>query len=73
MGYPYNAMGFVQPRIQVNHPKPDFALALTWWSASFPASKLKVVGNTNMDLDDGWKIVAPHTSTGRGLISSSVF
>jgi hypothetical protein len=61
-------MGYVQPtRIQVKLLKPDLALALTWWSASFPTSKLKVVGNSTMDLqkfDDGWKIVASHTSTG---------
>jgi uncharacterized protein (TIGR02246 family) len=68
-GYPdRNAMGYVQPtRIQVKLLKPDLALALTWWSASFPASKLKVVGNSTMDLqkfDDGWKIVASHSSTG---------
>jgi hypothetical protein len=68
-GYPdRNAMGFVQPtRIQVKLLKPDLALALTWWSASFPTSKLKVVGNSTMDLqkfDDGWKIVASHTSMG---------
>jgi hypothetical protein len=68
-GYPdRNAMGFVQPtRIQVKLLKPDLALALTWWSASFPTSKLKVVGNSTMDLqkfDDGWKIVASHSSTG---------
>ena len=39
---------------------------LTWWSVSFPSSKHTVVGNTTMDLqkfDDGWKIVASHTST----------
>jgi hypothetical protein len=61
-------MGFVEPtRIQVNLLKPDFAPALTWWSASFPTSKLKVVGNTTRDLEkfnDGWKIVASYTSTG---------
>jgi hypothetical protein len=67
-GYPdRNAMGFVQPtRIQVKLLKPDLALALTWWSISFPSSKLKVVGNTTIDLekfDYGWKIVASHTST----------
>jgi hypothetical protein len=46
--------------------KPDLALALTWWSVSFPTSKKKVVGNTTMNLQkfaDGWKIVASHTST----------
>jgi hypothetical protein len=62
-----NAMGFIQPtRIQVKLLKPDLALALTWWSVSFPSSKQKVVGNTTTNFqrfDDGWKIVASHTST----------
>jgi hypothetical protein len=67
-GYPdRNAMGFIQPkRIQVKLLKPDLALALTRWSVSFPISKQRVVGNTTMNLqkfDDGWKIVASHTST----------
>ena len=67
-GYPKrNAMGFITPaRIQVKLLKPDLALALTWWSVTFPNSKQKVVGNTTMNLqkfDDGWKIVASHTST----------
>jgi len=61
-----NAMGFIQPkRIQVKLLKPDLALALTWWSVSFPSSKQKVMGNTTMNLqkfDDGWKIVASHAS-----------
>jgi hypothetical protein len=66
-GYPdRNGMGFIQPkRIQVKLLKPDLALALTWWSVSFPSSKQKVVWNTTMNLqkiDDGWKIVASHTS-----------
>ena len=66
-GYPNRtAMGFIQPkRIQVKLLKPDFALALTWWSVSFPSSKQPVVGNSTMNLqkfDDGWKIVASHTS-----------
>ena len=66
-GYPdRNSMGFIEPkRIQVKLLKPDLALALTWWSVSFPSSKQKVVGNTTMNLqkfDDGWKIVASHTS-----------
>jgi uncharacterized protein (TIGR02246 family) len=66
-GYPdRNAMGFIEPkRTQVELLEPDLALALTWWSVSFPSSKQKVVGNTTMDLqkfDDGWKIVASHTS-----------
>ena len=67
-GYPdRKAMGFINPvRIQVKLLKPDLALALTWWSVTFPTSKQKVVGNTTMNLqkfDDGWKIVASHTST----------
>jgi hypothetical protein len=61
-----NAMGFIQPKhIQVKLLKPDLALALTWWPVSFPSFKQKVVGNTTMNLqkfDDGWKIVASHTS-----------
>jgi hypothetical protein len=51
--------------LQVKLLKPDLALALTWWSVSFPSFKQKVVGNTTMNLqkfDDGWKIVASHTS-----------
>jgi hypothetical protein len=67
-GYPdRNSMGFINPtRIQVKLLKPDLALALTWWSLSFPNSKQKVVGNTTMNLQkfqDGWKIVAAHSST----------
>jgi uncharacterized protein (TIGR02246 family) len=66
-GYPDRiAMGFIQPkRIQVKLLKPDLALALTWWSVSFPSSKQEVVGDSTMNLqkfDDGWKIVASHTS-----------
>jgi hypothetical protein len=66
-GYPdRNAMGFIQPkRIQVKLLKPDLALALTWWSVSFPSSKRTLVGNSTMNLQkfsDGWKIVASHTS-----------
>ena len=60
--------GFIRPkRIKIKLLKPDLALALTWWSVSFPNSKQKVVGNTTMDLqksDDGWKIIASHTSIG---------
>ena len=60
-------MGFITPaRIQVKLLKPDLALALTWWSVSFPSTKQKVVGNTTMNLQkfaDGWKIVASHSST----------
>ena len=67
-GYPdRNSMGFINPaRIQVKLLKPDLALALTWWTISFPNSKQKVVGNTTMNLqkfDDGWKVVAAHSST----------
>jgi hypothetical protein len=62
-----NAMGFIYPaRIQIKLLKPDLALALTWWSMSFPSSKHKVIGNTTMNLqkfDDGWKVVASHSST----------
>jgi uncharacterized protein (TIGR02246 family) len=66
-GYPgATAMGFIQPkRIQVRLLKPDLALALTWWSVSFPSSKQPVVGNSTMNVqkfDDGWKIIASHTS-----------
>jgi uncharacterized protein (TIGR02246 family) len=66
-GYPdRSAMGFIQPkRIQVKLLKPDLALALTWWSVAFPTSKQNVVGNSTMNLqkfNDGWKIVASHTS-----------
>jgi hypothetical protein len=65
-----NGRGFIDPkRIKIKLLKPDLAFALTWWSVSFPNSKQKVVGNTTMDLqksDDGWKIIASHTSiTGR--------
>src|ERR1700733_10579062 len=66
-GYPGStAMGFIRPgRIQVRLLKPDLALALTWWSVSFPTSKKPVQGNSVMNLqkfDHGWKIVASHTS-----------
>ena len=67
-GYPDPAMmGFCTPsRVQVRMLKPDLALALTWWSISFPKSKQKVVGNTTMNLqkfEDGWKIISCHSST----------
>jgi hypothetical protein len=39
-----SAMGFIQPkRIQVKLLKPDFVLALTWWSAAFSSSKQEIV------------------------------
>jgi len=67
-GYPdRNAMGSIEPgRVQVRLLKPDFALALTWWTINFPTSNRKVVGNTTINLQkfDGlWKIVASHSST----------
>jgi hypothetical protein len=67
-GYPdRDSMGYISPaRIQVKLLKPDLALALIWWSISFPKSKQKVVGNTTMNLQkfgDGWKIVTAHLST----------
>ena len=67
-GYPgATGMGFIQPhRIQVRLLKPDLALALTLWTINFPSSHQKVVGNTTMNFqkfDDGWKIVASHSST----------
>jgi hypothetical protein len=66
-GYPdRSAMGFIKPkRIQVKLLKSDLALALSWWSVSFPSSKQEMVGDSTMNLqkfDDGWKIVASHTS-----------
>jgi hypothetical protein len=67
-GYPdRTSMGFIEPeRIQVKVLKPDLALALTWWSISFPTSKQKVVGNTTMNVqkfDSGWRVIAAHTIT----------
>jgi len=51
-------MGFIEPKsIQIKLLKPDLALALTWWSISFPTSKKTAAGNTTMSLqkfDDGW-------------------
>ncbi len=68
-GYPdRTAMGFIQPkRMQIRLLKPDFALAFSWWSVSFPSTKHEVVGNSTMNLqkfDDRWKVVASHTSIG---------
>ena len=69
-GYPdRREMGFIQPkRIQVKLLRSNLALALTWWSISFPNIKQKVVVSTTMDLqkfDDGWKVIAAHLSTGQ--------
>jgi hypothetical protein len=68
-GYPIRtSMGFIQPkRIQVKLLSPNLALALTWWSVSFPNSNQPVIGDSTMNLqkfDDGWKIVASHTTIG---------
>jgi uncharacterized protein (TIGR02246 family) len=68
-GYPDPAgMGFIQPkRIQVKLLNPGLALAITWWSVSFPNAKQAVVGNSTMNLqklDGRWKIIASHTSIG---------
>ena len=67
-GYPdRNSMGVIDPkRIQIKLLKPDLALALTWWSISFPTSKQKVVGNTTMNLqkfEEGWRVIVAHSST----------
>jgi hypothetical protein len=66
-GYPIRTtMGFIQPkRIQVKLLSPTLALALTWWSVSFPSPNQSVIGESTMNLqkfDDGWKIVASHTT-----------
>jgi uncharacterized protein (TIGR02246 family) len=61
-----NAMGTIVPsRIQIKLVKPDLATALTWWQVTFPTSKIRVIGNTSMNLQkfaDGWKIVLAHSS-----------
>ena len=61
-----SAMGSIElVRIQVRLLKPDLALALTWWTINFRSSHQKMVGTTTMNLqkfDDGWKIVACHSS-----------
>jgi uncharacterized protein (TIGR02246 family) len=61
-----NAMGTIVPsRIQIKLVKPDLATAVTWWQVTFPTSKIRVVGNTSMNLQkftDGWKIVLAHSS-----------
>jgi ketosteroid isomerase-like protein len=61
-----NAMGSISPsRIQIKLVKPDLANAVTWWTVSFPTSKVRVLGNTTMNLQkfsDGWKVVLAHSS-----------
>ena len=66
-GYPDPAaMGTIEPsRVQIKLIKPDFAIAVNWWTVSYPNSKVRVVGNTTMDLqkfEDGWKIVMAHST-----------
>jgi uncharacterized protein (TIGR02246 family) len=61
-----NAMGSVDPsRIQIKLIRSDLAMAVTWWTVSYPRSKVRVVGNSTMNLQkfsDGWKIVLLHSS-----------
>jgi uncharacterized protein (TIGR02246 family) len=66
-GYPDpNAMGSVEPsRIQIKSIRLDLAIAVTWWTVTYPNSKIRVVGNSTMNLQkfsDGWKIVLLHSS-----------
>jgi len=66
-GYPdTNAMGHVDPsRVQIRLLKSDIAVAVNWWTVTYPNSKVRVIGNTTMNLqkfDDGWKIVMAHSS-----------
>ena len=66
-GYPDPAaMGHVEPsRVQIRLLKPDLALAVNWWSVTYTKSKVRVVGNTTMNLqkfNEGWKIVMAHSS-----------
>jgi uncharacterized protein (TIGR02246 family) len=61
-----DAMGSVDPsRIQIRLVKPDVATAVTWWMVTYPRSKVRVVGNSTINLQkfsDGWKIVLLHSS-----------
>ena len=61
-----NTMGFSHPsRIQIKLIKQDLAAAVTWWTVSYPTSKVQVVGNTTMTCQkfvDGWKVVMEHSS-----------
>ena len=68
-GFPdTNAMGTMQAsRIQIKLVRSDLATAVTWWMASYPNSKVHVVGNTTMNLqkfNEGWKVVLAHSSYG---------
>jgi ketosteroid isomerase-like protein len=61
-----NAMGSIQPsRIQIKLIRSDLATALTWWTITYPTSKVHVVGNTTMNLQkfsNGWKVILEHSS-----------
>jgi uncharacterized protein (TIGR02246 family) len=61
-----NAMGIVNPsRIQIRLTRTDLAAAVTWWTVTYPNSKVRVVGNSTLNLQkfaDGWKIVLSHSS-----------
>jgi uncharacterized protein (TIGR02246 family) len=66
-GYPDpNAMGHVEPsRLQIRFLKSDVAVANNWWIVTYPNSKVRVIGNTTMNLqklNEGWKIVMAHSS-----------
>jgi uncharacterized protein (TIGR02246 family) len=66
-GYPDpNTMGSLHPsRMQIKLIRQDLAVAVTWWTVSYQTSKVRVVGNTTMNLQkfaDGWKIVMEHSS-----------
>ena len=66
-GFPdTNAMGKVTPsRMQIKLTRTDLAAAVTWWTVTYPNSKVRVVGNSTMNLQkfaDGWKIVLSHSS-----------
>jgi uncharacterized protein (TIGR02246 family) len=66
-GYPDpNAMGHVEPsRVQIRLLKSDVAFAINWWTITYPKSKVRVIGNTTMNLqkfDQGWKIIMAHSS-----------
>jgi uncharacterized protein (TIGR02246 family) len=61
-----NAMGVIHPsRIQIKLTRSDLGTVVTWWTVTYPNSKVRVVGNSTMDFQkfvDGWKIVMSHSS-----------
>ena len=71
-GYPdRNAMGFIQPkRIQVKLLKPDLALALTWWSVTFPSSKQSVLRSPSAFRDPIRRTSCDSSMMGRSLTAS---